>query len=111
MLFTVECVLQIVAMGFVTSRDSYLRDPWNVLDFIVVSAGLLERLPGMPNVSILRTFRVLRPPRSLTRFQGLKLLVQALLLAIPALGAVLNLLFFCFANLSHPGFVILLDVH
>ena len=35
-IFTVELVLRVMALGFVLHRYSYLRDPWNWLDFIVV---------------------------------------------------------------------------
>lgn len=38
-IFTVECVLKIIAFGFVLHKDSYLRSMWNVLDFIVVVTG------------------------------------------------------------------------
>ena len=34
--FTVEMVMRIVALGFFLHRYSYLRDAWNWLDFIVV---------------------------------------------------------------------------
>ena len=37
--FTVECVLQIIGMGLIFQKRSYLRDPWNWLDFIVVVAA------------------------------------------------------------------------
>jgi hypothetical protein len=37
--FAIECIMKILAMGFVTDHGSYLRDPWNVLDFIVVMGG------------------------------------------------------------------------
>lgn len=38
-LFAVEMVLKVIAMGFVLGRGTYIRDPWNVLDFVVVMAG------------------------------------------------------------------------
>jgi len=38
--FMVECLLKIVSMGFITHSKSYLRDGWNVLDFIVVDYWL-----------------------------------------------------------------------
>jgi hypothetical protein len=49
-LFTIECLIKIVAMGFLFNnkmlRDRgvspYVRDPWNILDFIVVIASLLD---------------------------------------------------------------------
>lgn len=37
--FTIECVIKIVAMGFFFGHGAYLRDGWNVLDFIVVVTG------------------------------------------------------------------------
>lgn len=35
-IFTVECLIKIVAMGFISGDGAYLRDGWNVLDFVVV---------------------------------------------------------------------------
>lgn len=35
-IFTAECVIKIVAMGFISGNGSYLRDAWNLLDFAVV---------------------------------------------------------------------------
>ena len=68
--FTIEAVLKIIAMGFALSPGAYLREGWNVLDFLVVVSGLLNSIPGMPDVKVLRTLRVLRPLRSLSAFSG-----------------------------------------
>ena len=35
-LFTVEMVVRVIGMDFIWSEGSYLRDPWNWLDFLVV---------------------------------------------------------------------------
>jgi voltage-dependent calcium channel L type alpha-1D len=40
--FTLECVLKILAYGFVIHHKAYLRDGWNWIDFIVVIVGLVE---------------------------------------------------------------------
>lgn len=45
-------------------KNSYLRDYWNWLDFIVVCIGIFENIPGIPKLKALRTMRVLRPLRS-----------------------------------------------
>lgn len=66
-LFTIECVLKVISMGFFIGPGAYLHNGWNWIDFIVVITSLLQSLPGMPNVSFLRTFRVLRPLRTLNR--------------------------------------------
>jgi hypothetical protein len=42
LLFTLEAVLKIAAMGFI-GQHSYLRNPWNVIDFTVVVSGCVHR--------------------------------------------------------------------
>ena len=85
-IFAAEAMCKIVAMGFVAKRNCYLRDPWNVLDFIVVLAG------AFPQVKALRTVRVLRPLRTLSRFPGMRALVAALLNSLPPLANLHNTL-------------------
>lgn len=38
-IFTAECVLKILAYGFVLHRKAYLRIGWNLIDFAVVLSG------------------------------------------------------------------------
>ena len=38
-IFTVEMVVKILADGFILHKGSYLRNPWNIMDFIVVVSG------------------------------------------------------------------------
>lgn len=38
-MFVIECVLKIIAMGFVLNENSYLRNGWNIIDFIVIVLG------------------------------------------------------------------------
>lgn len=44
-IFIAECTCKIIALGFVFHKNSYLRDGWNVLDFIVVIISILNFLP------------------------------------------------------------------
>ena len=37
--FLVESILKIVAVGFDLHENSYLRDAWNVIDFVIVISG------------------------------------------------------------------------
>jgi hypothetical protein len=32
-------ILKVIALGLIMEKNSYLRDPWNILDFIVVFFG------------------------------------------------------------------------
>ena len=38
-LFLLESIIKIIAMGFVVHHLSYLRDSWNLVDFIIVLTG------------------------------------------------------------------------
>ena len=40
-IYTVEMVLKIIALGFFMQNNSYMRDAWNILDFTVVFCGWL----------------------------------------------------------------------
>jgi voltage-dependent calcium channel L type alpha-1D len=71
-LFTIECVLKILAYGFVIHHKAYLRDGWNWIDFIVVIVGWIEQIPGIPSFRGLRTLRVLRPLRSINSIPSMK---------------------------------------
>ena len=42
LIFVFEMVVKILAHGFALHAGSYLRDGWNIMDFVVVSTGLLE---------------------------------------------------------------------
>lgn len=37
--FTIECVLKVIALGFLFHAGAYLRNAWNILDFIIVVIG------------------------------------------------------------------------
>lgn len=79
--FTFECFSKIIAMGLIFHKKCYLRDGWNGLDFIVVVTGLINNLPGMSNVSSLRTFRLFRPLRSLSQFPSMRMLISTLFIS------------------------------
>ena len=93
--FTVEFLCKVSAMGFI-GKHTYLDDAWNKLDFVVVVTGLLALDPSMGSVSSIRTFRVLRPLKSLSVVPGLQKLVVGMLKAVPELLNVVLLLFFIF---------------
>ena len=39
--FTIEAMIKIIAMGFVMDPKTYLRNGWNVLDFAIVVIGIV----------------------------------------------------------------------
>uniref|UniRef100_A0A915N165 Ion transport domain-containing protein n=1 Tax=Meloidogyne javanica TaxID=6303 RepID=A0A915N165_MELJA len=38
--FTAECIIKVIALGFLLHPGAYLRNAWNILDFIIVVIGL-----------------------------------------------------------------------
>jgi hypothetical protein len=38
-IFAVEAVLKIFGMGFIIHKYSYMRQGWNIMDFIIATAG------------------------------------------------------------------------
>ena len=92
-IFTVEALVKIIAFGFVQHEGSYLRDPWNVLDFVVVILSLVSvgtggsaQLGAFKSLRALRAFRALRLVR---RLEGLRVITLALARSVPRILEVL----------------------
>jgi len=85
--FIAECVLKIGAYGFIKHPNSYLRDGWNWIDFLVVLISLLElTLSDIVKLRSLRTFRVLRPLKSIKALPSMRKLLSALVSSLPNLS-------------------------
>eukprot|EP00050_Salpingoeca_kvevrii_P014645 m.38383 g.38383 ORF g.38383 m.38383 type:complete len:1677 (-) comp5887_c0_seq1:4731-9761(-) len=90
-IFTAEMSMKIVSLGLVLHPGAYLRDPWNVLDGLVVTGGILNYALQSLDVSairILRVLRVLRPLRAIKRQEGLRHVVQCMIVSIKTIGNV-----------------------
>lgn len=72
-------VLKIIAFGFIMDHKAYLRDPWNILDFVIVTTSLLPLVITINfSVNSLRAIRVLRPLKTITKVKSLKMIVRTL---------------------------------
>eukprot|EP01063_Lacrimia_lanifica_P034752 TRINITY_DN6504_c1_g1_i1.p1 TRINITY_DN6504_c1_g1~~TRINITY_DN6504_c1_g1_i1.p1 ORF type:complete len:2507 (+),score=883.60 TRINITY_DN6504_c1_g1_i1:217-7737(+) len=102
-LFAVEMAIKIAAMGLYSHPFSYLRDPWCVLDGIIVVIGVVTIVisltldgGGGAGVGGLRAFRLLRPLRAVHHLTEVRVIVTSLLKSLPRLADVLLLFgFFC----------------
>jgi len=92
-IFTIECLLKIIVYGFVINgKDSYLINPWNIMDFCIVCLSIISivmRDVELGIIKVLRMLRVLRPLRMISRNPGLRIAVQSLINAIPDIGNVM----------------------
>lgn len=82
-IYTLEMVLKIIAMGFVMRAHSYLRDSWNILDFLVVVLGWVSLMLEQSNISAIRVIRILRPLRAINSMPGMSSLVSTILNSLP----------------------------
>ncbi|XP_068104418.1 voltage-dependent L-type calcium channel subunit alpha-1F isoform X4 [Hyperolius riggenbachi] len=110
-IFTVESFLKIIAYGLVMHPSAYIRNGWNLLDFVIVVIGLfsviLEQFshkqgdahhmsgkPGGFDVKALRAFRVLRPLRLVSGVPSLHIVLNSIMKAmVPLLHIALLVLF------------------
>uniref|UniRef100_H2Y2S0 Sodium channel protein n=1 Tax=Ciona intestinalis TaxID=7719 RepID=H2Y2S0_CIOIN len=112
-IYTIEAAVKIVGRGFVLHRFSYLRDPWNWLDFIVIiaayvlviisqtSAGDASKISSL---TFLRAIRVLRVFKTVSVIPGLRMIVSALVASTKALKDAMLLSLLGFSMFSLVGF-------
>uniref|UniRef100_A0A8C3XFH7 Sodium channel protein n=1 Tax=Cyanoderma ruficeps TaxID=181631 RepID=A0A8C3XFH7_9PASS len=93
-IFVLEMLLKWVAYGF----KKYFTNAWCWLDFLIVDVSLISLVANtlgyseMGPIKSLRTLRALRPLRALSRFEGMRVVVNALVGAIPS---IMNVLLVC----------------
>ncbi|XP_059811670.1 sodium channel protein type 4 subunit alpha A [Hypanus sabinus] len=102
-IYTFESMIKIFARGFVIESFTFLRDPWNWLDFSVITMAYVTEFVDLGNVSALRTFRVLRALKTITVIPGLKTIVGALIQSVKKLSDVMILTVFCLSVFALIG--------
>ncbi|XP_018406731.1 PREDICTED: voltage-dependent calcium channel type A subunit alpha-1 [Cyphomyrmex costatus] len=87
-IFCAEASLKIIALGFVLHRGSYLRNIWNIMDFFVVVTGSMTVF-AETNVEVdlrmLRSFRVLRPLKLVSKIPSLQVVLKSIIKAMAPL--------------------------
>ncbi|XP_026052235.1 voltage-dependent N-type calcium channel subunit alpha-1B-like isoform X3 [Carassius auratus] len=97
--FTFEMVIKMIDLGLLLHPGSYFRDPWNILDFIVVTGALVAfacssfmggtKGKDINTIKSLRVLRVLRPLKTIKRLPKLKAVFDCV---VNSLKNVLNIL-------------------
>ncbi|KAJ8274005.1 hypothetical protein COCON_G00086300 [Conger conger] len=97
-IFCFEAGIKLVALGFVFHKGSYLRNGWNVMDFIVVLSGILATAGAHMNIPVdlrtLRAVRVLRPLKLVSGIPSLQIVLKSIMKAMVPLLQIGLLLFF-----------------
>uniref|UniRef100_H2MR34 Sodium channel protein n=1 Tax=Oryzias latipes TaxID=8090 RepID=H2MR34_ORYLA len=102
-IYTFESLVKILARGFCLGEFTFLRDPWNWLDFSVIVLAYLNEFADFGRLSALRTFRVLRAFKAISVIPGLKTIVGALFQSVKKLTDVMILTVFCLSVFALVG--------
>uniref|UniRef100_A0A3Q3WUG1 Sodium channel protein n=1 Tax=Mola mola TaxID=94237 RepID=A0A3Q3WUG1_MOLML len=102
-IYTFEATIKVLSRGFCVGHFTFLKDPWNWLDFMVISMAYLTEFVDLGNLSVLRTFRVLRALKTITVIPGLKTIVGALIQSVKKLADVMILTVFCLSVFALIG--------
>ncbi|XP_061392207.1 sodium channel protein para isoform X29 [Musca vetustissima] len=90
-IFFLEMLIKWLALGF----KVYFTNAWCWLDFVIVMLSLINLVAvwsGLNDIAVfrsMRTLRALRPLRAVSRWEGMKVVVNALVQAIPSIFNVL----------------------
>uniref|UniRef100_A0A674EH49 Voltage-dependent N-type calcium channel subunit alpha n=1 Tax=Salmo trutta TaxID=8032 RepID=A0A674EH49_SALTR len=93
-IFCFEAGIKIIALGFAFHKGSYLRNGWNVMDFVVVLTGILATVGSDFDLRTLRAVRVLRPLKLVSGIPSLQVVLKSIMKAMVPLLQIGMLLFF-----------------
>nr|XP_040050748.1 calcium channel, voltage-dependent, N type, alpha 1B subunit, a isoform X9 [Gasterosteus aculeatus aculeatus] len=93
-IFCFEAGIKIIALGFAFHKGSYLRNGWNVMDFVVVLTGILATVGADFDLTTLRAVRVLRPLKLVSGIPSLQVVLKSIMKAMVPLLQIGLLLFF-----------------
>ncbi len=100
-IFTVEILLKLYAYG-----GSFFKDGWNIFDTVIVLMSILPMVSFLSSARVFRIFRLFRALRALRairvaeRLEKLRVIVQALLGALPSVGwafVLLTIIYYVYA--------------
>jgi hypothetical protein len=102
-----------MAMGLYDHKNAYLKDGWNVMDFIVVVMSWVDLVAtaysdaNLAAFKVFRAMRVIRPLRSVKRNKSLRQLLAIILRSLPELAntqAFMVFFFFVFGIVGIQNF-------
>uniref|UniRef100_A0A8C4QZD7 Calcium voltage-gated channel subunit alpha1 B n=1 Tax=Eptatretus burgeri TaxID=7764 RepID=A0A8C4QZD7_EPTBU len=93
-IFCFEASIKVVALGFALHRGSYLRNGWNIMDFVVIVTGIMANMGTYYDLRTLRAVRVLRPLKLVSGIPSLQVVLKSIMKAMVPLLQIGMLLFF-----------------
>ena len=105
--FLVEIIIRLIAEP---RFFHFFKKGWNIFDFIIVTLSLLP-LEGNDTVLLARLLRIFRVLRLISVIPELRLLINALLKALPQMGYIVLLMFIIFYIYAAVGSFMFADIN
>ena len=76
-IFLFEMIVKVISLGFIVNGpNSYLRNTWNIVDFVIVVVSIISLFPlkiNLTTLKIIRMVRLLRPLRVISKNSSLRM--------------------------------------
>ncbi|XP_033121214.1 voltage-dependent calcium channel type A subunit alpha-1-like [Anneissia japonica] len=110
-IFCFEFVIKVTGQGFVLHQGSYLRNGWNIMDFVVVVSGIATFVSSLTtpeedaafDLRTLRAVRVLRPLKLVSGIPSLQVVLKSIICAMAPLLQIGLLIFFVIVIFAITG--------
>ncbi|XP_070764213.1 sodium channel protein type 4 subunit alpha B-like [Enoplosus armatus] len=93
-IYTFDTIIKFASRGFCVGNFTFLRDPWNWLDVMIISTAYLTEFVDLGKVSVLRTVPRVLKIMTVIPVSGLKMTVEALIQLVKRLVGVTVLMVF-----------------
>ena len=110
--FLLESLIKSIALGFCIEKSTYLRDYWNMWDFLIVVTSLVDVFTTdftMPVIKVFRMLRTLRPLRFVSHNVNMKIVVNSLLNSVTSIINVIIVIFIVWLMFGVLGVSLLKD--
>ena len=88
LIFGIEAILKTISYGFIFGEDTYLKDSWNIADFLMWISSLLQF-----HFEILKIVSFFRPLKIISKNLNIKIIVDALYQSIVGIINVMVIVF------------------
>jgi hypothetical protein len=76
--FMFEAIMKILRNGLMQCKNSYFKDPWSIVDFVIVVASFLDMVLANVSIPMVKVIRSLRPLRFVSKYRHMKIVVNSL---------------------------------
>ncbi len=115
LIYIIEMIIKVLALGFIMEKGTYLSDNWNKLDFFVMIVTIIDvgnkidflitdsKIEGLEFFNILKLLRNLRTFRILSKTDQMKKIIGSLLDSLNSILKILGIVFIVFIIMSIIG--------